>query len=91
VSDYFLGNRFMKEFKEAIVEEAVVENHTVPSNTSAENADDDSKLSSPSLPYWMCPEILEGIPYNEKVDVYSFGMLLWEAITRYLQGSCMLN
>eukprot|EP00002_Diphylleia_rotans_P020365 TRINITY_DN3957_c0_g1_i2.p1 TRINITY_DN3957_c0_g1~~TRINITY_DN3957_c0_g1_i2.p1 ORF type:complete len:2252 (-),score=324.98 TRINITY_DN3957_c0_g1_i2:265-7020(-) len=31
---------------------------------------------------WMAPEVLEGKPYNEKVDVFSFGMLIWEVFTR---------
>ena len=25
-------------------------------------------------PLWMAPEVLAGLPYNEMVDVYSFGM-----------------
>ena len=28
-------------------------------------------------PHWMAPEIMRGEPYNEKADVYSFGMILW--------------
>ena len=28
------------------------------------------------------PEILEGKPYNESADVFSFGLVLWELITR---------
>jgi len=32
---------------------------------------------------WMAPEVLSGsLNYNEKVDVYSFGMVLWELICR---------
>jgi len=32
---------------------------------------------------WMAPELLSGsVNYNEKVDVYSFGMVLWELICR---------
>lgn len=30
----------------------------------------------------MAPEVLESSPYNEKADVYSFGIVLWELITR---------
>jgi len=29
-------------------------------------------------PYWMAPEMLNGLPYNEKVDVFSFGMIVCE-------------
>ena len=33
-------------------------------------------------PTWCAPEVLQKIPYTEKVDVYSYGMILWEMITR---------
>lgn len=29
---------------------------------------------------WMAPEVVRNEQYNEKVDVYSFGMILWEMI-----------
>lgn len=29
----------------------------------------------------MAPEILRGEHYDEKVDVYSFGILMWEVVT----------
>jgi serine/threonine protein kinase len=32
-------------------------------------------------PFWMAPEVLMGKPYNEKADVYSFGVLLYEFLT----------
>lgn len=32
-------------------------------------------------PEWMAPEFLWGEPSNEKCDVYSFGVILWELIT----------
>jgi sterile alpha motif and leucine zipper-containing kinase AZK len=31
---------------------------------------------------WAAPEMLANKPYDEKVDVYSFGVLLWQLITR---------
>ncbi|ELP87777.1 serine/threonine protein kinase-transforming protein Rmil, putative [Entamoeba invadens IP1] len=31
---------------------------------------------------WIAPEILSGQPYNTKVDVYSFGIVMWEFLTR---------
>ncbi|XP_062124877.1 mitogen-activated protein kinase kinase kinase 20-like isoform X1 [Drosophila sulfurigaster albostrigata] len=32
--------------------------------------------------YYMAPEIVEGSKYTEKCDVYSFGIILWEVISR---------
>lgn len=31
---------------------------------------------------WMAPEVFEGNNYTEKCDVFSFGIILWEMITR---------
>eukprot|EP01128_Nolandella_sp_AFSM9_P006857 TRINITY_DN3614_c0_g1_i1.p1 TRINITY_DN3614_c0_g1~~TRINITY_DN3614_c0_g1_i1.p1 ORF type:complete len:2040 (-),score=393.86 TRINITY_DN3614_c0_g1_i1:176-6295(-) len=33
-------------------------------------------------PVWLAPEILVGLPYDEKVDTYAFGIVLWQMITR---------
>jgi len=33
-------------------------------------------------PQWMAPEILRYQDYNEKADIYSFGIVLWELVTR---------
>ena len=30
---------------------------------------------------WMAPELFEAGPYDEKVDVYSYAMILWEMLT----------
>ncbi|KAH0787398.1 TKL family protein kinase [Histomonas meleagridis] len=32
-------------------------------------------------PHWMAPEMFETDDYTEKVDVYAFGILLWEILT----------
>lgn len=32
-------------------------------------------------PRYMAPEVFKGFPYNQTVDVYSFGLLLWQIAT----------
>lgn len=31
-------------------------------------------------PLWMAPEVMQGETFNEKADVYSFGIVLWEIL-----------
>ena len=33
-------------------------------------------------PYWMAPEVLSGKPYDEKADVFSYGIVVCEVISR---------
>jgi serine/threonine protein kinase len=33
-------------------------------------------------PVWLAPEVMSQQCYNEKVDVYGFGIILWELITK---------
>lgn len=40
-----------------------------------------SSKSVAGTPEWMAPEFLRGEPTNEKSDIYSFGVILWELIT----------
>jgi len=44
---------------------------------------DESQLSTIQIgtPHWMAPEMYETKDYTYKVDVYSFGILLWELLT----------
>ncbi|XP_062995796.1 dual specificity testis-specific protein kinase 2 [Elgaria multicarinata webbii] len=40
------------------------------------------KLPVVGSPYWMAPEVLRDEPYNEKADVFSYGIILCEVIAR---------
>uniref|UniRef100_A0A8C5QH61 dual-specificity kinase n=1 Tax=Leptobrachium leishanense TaxID=445787 RepID=A0A8C5QH61_9ANUR len=40
------------------------------------------KLSVVGSPYWMAPEVLRDEPYNEKADIFSYGIILCEIIAR---------
>lgn len=35
-------------------------------------------------PTWCAPEVMKKKPYTEKADVYSYGVMLWELLTRKL-------
>lgn len=41
--------------------------------------------------HWMAPELLEGKQYSFKVDVYSYGILLWEILSRTTPYSELQN
>jgi len=40
------------------------------------------RMTVVGTPYWMAPEMLRGESYNEKVDVFSYGIMLCEIIAR---------
>uniref|UniRef100_A0A8C5F9Q2 Protein kinase domain-containing protein n=1 Tax=Gadus morhua TaxID=8049 RepID=A0A8C5F9Q2_GADMO len=44
--------------------------------------DPDRKLSLVGSAFWMAPEMLRGEPYDRKVDVFSFGIVLCEILAR---------
>ncbi|KAM9425271.1 dual specificity testis-specific protein kinase 2 [Pholidichthys leucotaenia] len=42
----------------------------------------EERLAVVGSPYWMAPEVLRGEVYNEKVDVFAYGIILCEIIAR---------
>ncbi|XP_056148951.1 dual specificity testis-specific protein kinase 2 [Lampris incognitus] len=40
------------------------------------------KLAVVGSPFWMAPEVLRDEPYNEKADIFSYGIILCEIIAR---------
>jgi hypothetical protein len=43
---------------------------------------DRKTMTQVGTPMWMAPEVIIGEKYTEKADVYSFGIILWEIMTR---------
>ncbi len=39
-------------------------------------------MTQVGTPMWMAPEIILGRQYTEKADIYAFGIILWELLTR---------
>lgn len=39
-------------------------------------------MTQVGTPMWMAPEIIECKKYTEKADIYAFGIILWELLTR---------
>ena len=39
-------------------------------------------MTQVGTPMWMAPEIIQGKQYTQKADVYAFGIILWEILTR---------
>ncbi|KYQ89482.1 pleckstrin (PH) domain-containing protein [Tieghemostelium lacteum] len=67
----------------------------VPSVLQQSNSVENFKDKNPNLYHqmrkgttlWMAPEVIKGTVYSEKCDTYSFGIIMWEMITRTLPYS----
>jgi serine/threonine protein kinase len=42
----------------------------------------DGKEGAKGTPLWMAPEVMMGEPFNEKADIYSYGLILWFLVTK---------
>ena len=40
------------------------------------------QMTQVGTPMWMAPEIIQGRQYTQKADVYAYGIILWEILTR---------
>ncbi|KAK9968973.1 hypothetical protein ABG768_027190 [Culter alburnus] len=49
--------------------------------TSKELSDKSMKMSFAGTVAWMAPEVIRNEPVSEKVDIWSFGVVLWELLT----------
>ncbi len=41
-----------------------------------------TRVTTAGTPNYMAPELLEDRPFSKAVDVYAFGMVLWEMFAR---------
>ena len=48
--------------------------------TSQQWSEHSTKMSFAGTVAWMAPEIIRNEPCNEKVDIWSFGVCLWELL-----------
>jgi serine/threonine protein kinase len=44
--------------------------------------EENATMTRCGTPAWTAPEIIRGEKYSEKADLYSFGVVMWEMLTR---------
>lgn len=44
--------------------------------------DKSTKMTFVGTVAWMAPEVIRHEPYSEKVDVWSYGVVIWELLTQ---------
>lgn len=84
----------IKDYEEVILQSKLAE---AAKKSVAEPGNDDAgttfwKMTGKTGSYvYMAPEILHGKPYNERVDVFAFGVILYEIFSRRLLGADYMN
>ena len=71
---------------------------TLGSNVPSSAVVSGSELTGFKIPeqlYWLAPELMQGLPYSEKADIYSLALVIWEIFTasvpyRSLEDSLIL-
>ncbi|ELW66554.1 LIM domain kinase 2 [Tupaia chinensis] len=74
VADFGLSRLIVEEKKRPPVEKTTTKKRTLRKN------DRKKRYTVVGNPYWMAPEMLNGKSYDETVDVFSFGIVLCEAL-----------
>lgn len=83
-----LGIHYIHQKKNLIQRDLKSRNVLIDSELNAKVADfglsrlkdEDAGMTACGTPAWTAPEIIRNETYDEKVDVYSFGIVLWEMI-----------
>ena len=44
--------------------------------------EENATMTRCGTPCWTAPEVIRGEKYDERADVYSFGVIMWEVVTR---------
>ena len=44
--------------------------------------DKSTKMTFVGTVAWMAPEVIRHEPYSEKVDIWSYGVVIWELLTQ---------
>ena len=67
------------DFGLAVTKDAVAKDAVTKDSASAEGS---RRLPVVGTPFWMAPECLRGDAYDEKIDVFSFGIVICQTLAR---------
>ena len=67
------------DFGLAVTKDAVAKDAVIKDSASAEGS---RRLPVVGTPFWMAPECLRGDAYDEKIDVFSFGIVVCQTLAR---------